>query len=379
MEAHGRLDLLLVVEVGQVDDADDDLLVGQADADALAEPLVGAIERAQGLDEAVDVGDLAVADDARLERQDGGVLDAQTAVDRDRGGDDAGGVDVEPDEGLGALGHGEGRRRLGCRGAPSHRHQAPGPERGVGERPNASTGARPAAAASERVEVGVDELVADEQPTTPPSARNGPNGTAVLRPSTTPFRTMIAAPTTTPTMRRNEDRRCDGAAQVEPEDAGQLDVAHPHPARIQDRGDEEEAAAGDAGHDRLDEEVGVERGDDDDRRDGGGPVMRLGMIRWSRSIRAHRYERGDEQQPEDEAGGVVLRRHDDDVERRRWSARRGDSARRPARRSGGSARAGAATKPPGRCRLRAAGCRSSGSASAGARATRRAAAGRRRR
>ena len=45
LEAHGRGELLGVLEVGQVDDAHDDLLVGQADADALVEALVLAVQR----------------------------------------------------------------------------------------------------------------------------------------------------------------------------------------------------------------------------------------------------------------------------------------------------------------------------------------------
>jgi hypothetical protein len=107
VEAHRGVDLLAVLEEREVDDADDDLLVGQADANALVQPPVGAIERAQRLGEALDVGDFAVADDALLEWGDGGVLDAKAAVDRNGGGDDASGVDVEADEVLGALGHGE--------------------------------------------------------------------------------------------------------------------------------------------------------------------------------------------------------------------------------------------------------------------------------
>ena len=82
LEAHGGLELLGVLEVGQVDDAHDDLLVGEADADALVQALVLAVQRPQGLGQAVDVGDLAVADDPRLERRERGALDAQTAVDR---------------------------------------------------------------------------------------------------------------------------------------------------------------------------------------------------------------------------------------------------------------------------------------------------------
>ena len=43
----------------------------------LSRPLLARYSVAQGVGQAVDVGDLAVADDARLERRDGGLLDAQ--------------------------------------------------------------------------------------------------------------------------------------------------------------------------------------------------------------------------------------------------------------------------------------------------------------
>ena len=98
VEAHRRVELLGVLEVGQLDDAHDDLLIGQADANALVEALVLAIERPQRVRQALDVGDLAVADDPRLEQSEGRRLDAQAAVDRHGGGHDAGGVDVEADE-----------------------------------------------------------------------------------------------------------------------------------------------------------------------------------------------------------------------------------------------------------------------------------------
>ena len=69
----------------------------------------------------------------------------------------------------------------------------------------------------------------------PPSARKGPNGTAVLRPSVAPLRAMIAAPSDDAGDERDEDRRGHGASEVEPEHAGELDVAHAHPARIEQR------------------------------------------------------------------------------------------------------------------------------------------------
>jgi hypothetical protein len=87
-----------------VEDADDDLLVGDADADALAQALVVALEGAEGTRERVRVDDLAVAQDARLERGDRGAIDRDPPVDPDGGRSDSAGVDVESDELL-CLGH----------------------------------------------------------------------------------------------------------------------------------------------------------------------------------------------------------------------------------------------------------------------------------
>ena len=55
---------------GSSSGADDDLLVGDADADALAEALVLAEQGARAPRPGLDVGDLAVAHDARLERRE---------------------------------------------------------------------------------------------------------------------------------------------------------------------------------------------------------------------------------------------------------------------------------------------------------------------
>ena len=62
------------------------------------------------------IGDLAVADDAGLERRGGDALDAQAAVDGHRGGDDAGRVDVEPTRFLVRLGMGAMESGPACRG-----------------------------------------------------------------------------------------------------------------------------------------------------------------------------------------------------------------------------------------------------------------------
>ena len=70
VEAHGGLELLRIAQVRQLERPDDDLLVGDADADPLGEALVLAEERAERLRERVGVDDLAVANDARLERRE---------------------------------------------------------------------------------------------------------------------------------------------------------------------------------------------------------------------------------------------------------------------------------------------------------------------
>jgi hypothetical protein len=54
-------------------------------------------EGLERLAEALDVGDLAVAHDARVERRSGGMLDGHVAVDADPRGSEVSGLDIEPD------------------------------------------------------------------------------------------------------------------------------------------------------------------------------------------------------------------------------------------------------------------------------------------
>ena len=79
------------------------------------------------------------------------------------------------------------------------------------------------------------------RPITPPSARNGPKGTACLR-AAAPCLAISARPKSEPTAKRDQQRRRDRAAEVEAHDGGELDVAHPHPARIGERHREEQPA-----------------------------------------------------------------------------------------------------------------------------------------
>jgi hypothetical protein len=99
LELDGGGELLGVLDRREVDGAHDDALVGHAEPDALGE-LVVAEEAAQRGGVAFDVGDLAVADHARLERRGGRALDHEGAAGGagfDRG--HQAGLDVEAHDG----------------------------------------------------------------------------------------------------------------------------------------------------------------------------------------------------------------------------------------------------------------------------------------
>src|SRR6476659_132774 len=66
---------------------------------------------------------------------------------------------------------------------------------------------------------------------------------------------------------RDEDRRRDGAAEVEPQHRDELDVAHAHAPRADHRGEKEEAAGPGRRGEGLREEAGIEREDRDDGRE----------------------------------------------------------------------------------------------------------------
>ena len=85
----------------EVERADDDPLVRDAEADARWELVLGE-ERLDGLRESDRVGDLAVAHDAGPELGDRAAGQGEGAVDADFGGGDVAGVELEPDDaGLG--------------------------------------------------------------------------------------------------------------------------------------------------------------------------------------------------------------------------------------------------------------------------------------
>ena len=107
----------------------------------------------------------------------------------------------------------------------------------------------------------------NQSPTIPPSARNGPNGIARLRASD-PWRAISATPDQRPGGEADQQRRGNRAPEVQAHHRGQLDVAHPHSARVGERDQQSSpppaAAAAIA---RSAEVAGVGGGDDRDRGD----------------------------------------------------------------------------------------------------------------
>ena len=96
LEADGGVELLGVGQVGELEVADHDALIGDPEAHAARQVVVGE-EGLERLGEALDVGDLAVAHDAGVERAGGRTLDRHRAVDADLGGGEIAGLDVESD------------------------------------------------------------------------------------------------------------------------------------------------------------------------------------------------------------------------------------------------------------------------------------------
>src|SRR4051794_17250498 len=93
LEADGGVALLLVLDARQLDHADDDLLVGHAEPDALRQAGLGD-EVLEGFSQAVAVHDLAVGDKAR------GQLGARAADDATTlylGGGEVATVDIQTD------------------------------------------------------------------------------------------------------------------------------------------------------------------------------------------------------------------------------------------------------------------------------------------
>ena len=90
---------------------------------------------------------------------------------------------------------------------------------------------------------------------------------------------MIAAPTSVPTRNARKHRGDDGAAEEEAQDGGELDVAHPHPARVRE-GDQQEGAARGGSRDQvLGDGVGRVKATIAGARTAPSSVSLLGMIR----------------------------------------------------------------------------------------------------
>ena len=96
--ADGGGERLLVVERRQVERADDDPLVGDAEPDAVRAARARR-RRLQRLGQGGRVGHLAVAQHAGTQGSDGAALERQRAVDVDLGGGEMAGIEVEPDDG----------------------------------------------------------------------------------------------------------------------------------------------------------------------------------------------------------------------------------------------------------------------------------------
>ena len=97
----------------------------------------------------------------------------------------------------------------------------------------------------DRVQVPVHHRGPREQRDHSAHARNGPNGTAVLRPSATPVRAMIAAPTSVPRGLRPARRLRPTARGTDPSTAASFTSPIPIP-RGREREQEQEAAGGSA-------------------------------------------------------------------------------------------------------------------------------------
>ena len=88
---------LRVLERRQVERADDDALVGDPEAHARGQVVLGE-EGLQRLGQGGHVGDLAVAQDAGPERSDGAAVERQRPVDGDLGGGDVPRIEIEADD-----------------------------------------------------------------------------------------------------------------------------------------------------------------------------------------------------------------------------------------------------------------------------------------
>ena len=99
LEADGGGELVGVLDRRDAQGADDDALVGDAEAD-VARQLVAVEEVLQGRGQLVGLLHLALAEDAGVERADPIAAHAHAAIQLELGGGDAGCLDVEADDAL---------------------------------------------------------------------------------------------------------------------------------------------------------------------------------------------------------------------------------------------------------------------------------------
>ena len=87
-----------------------------------------------------------------------------------------------------------------------------------------------------------------------------------MRPAWAPLRAITTAPSATPEMQRDQQRRRDRRAEEQTHHAGELDVAHTHAAGVGERGQQQEAAGGERRDQPFGLAGGVEREADRDAR-----------------------------------------------------------------------------------------------------------------
>ena len=95
LEANGGVELLLALDVGQLDDAYDDLLAGDAETHDLRQAVVTE-EGPQLLGETVHVGDLTFVEQPGRQRAGGSALQRRPTASREFCGSHEAGLDVEP-------------------------------------------------------------------------------------------------------------------------------------------------------------------------------------------------------------------------------------------------------------------------------------------
>ena len=217
----------------------------------------------------------------------------------------------------------------------------------AGRRPALPSAVWPTANVSQ---VPVDDRVADEQPHQPAEGEERAEGDRRLAALVGALARDHDRAHDGPGQERHEQRGADRAAEEEAHHGRELDVAHPHAARVGERREQEEAAGGGRGDQVLGQLVDVHRRLDRDGRHRRGRQEPVGDDAVVEVDQRDRDEQGHEDEPEPRVAVGAL--DEDDARRtgRRSPPPPAGSARRSARRSCGSGRAAAATRAPARCR-----------------------------